>query len=468
MSDSHLFIRPPHARAAAAMMFFAAVALSRPAAGAEMAEGPAAADSAAAAAAPTYLRVVAEEERFVALEAAAVDFAAPQEGWPTVGLVGVVHIADRGYYQAVQDLLKAYDIVLYESVKPAGAAGAGAETDDQRIDSTRAALEFVGGVIAEFHARHDRYPADLAELRAFAGTVDPRLPAFLQAALTDGWGHPILYERKVDDGLPSPKDGDREAMPDTPPYLLTSLGADGKSGGDGADADLILDDPASIDPPLSDEGAGLQAQLADALGLAFQLEALDYGGANWRCSDMSIDQLQREMAARGLDFSLIEDSLAGSSLPAQIIRVLLGLMRFADAFLDGAVSDTVKVFLIELLGDESTIGIGFDQLGEGFTEVLVDRRNEVVIDDLKRLIEAGEPAKSVAILYGAGHLPDLAERLVGQLGYEPGKTRWLRAIEVDLTASAVSERDVKQLRFLVRRTLRQMSRMNEPVTADED
>ncbi|MDY7110122.1 MAG: hypothetical protein SYC29_15935 [Planctomycetota bacterium] len=451
-----------------ALALAVAAALTGSAMSAETAKEPAPADPSAAAVEPAYLRVVAEEDRFVALEIAAAEFTAPEETWPAVTLVGVAHIADLRYYRAIQELLRPFDIVLYESVKPAGTGGAGGDTEARRIESTRAALGFVGGLIAGFHDRHDRYPADVEELRAFAATVDPRLPDFLDAALTDAWGNPIAYAFSGGDGPASPKDGDFGAMTAPPPYRLSSLGADGKAGGEGPAADIVLKDPAGIQPPAGEPGDGLQAQLADALGLAFQLEALDYGGANWRCSDMAIDQVQREMDARGLDFSLIEDSLTGASLPAQLVRVLLGLLRFADAFLDGAVSDTIKVFLIELLGDESTLEIGFEQFGEGFTEVIIDLRNQVVVDDLEALMGADLPAESVAILYGAGHLPDLADRLRDQLGYEAGATRWLRAIEVDLTTSAVSERDVRQLRFLVRRTLRQMSRMQTPPATDED
>lgn len=456
MSDNRWFGRVRCGSWIAVIVLAGSAALGRPAAAVEAAETSRQAGQADA----KYLRVVAEEGRFVALEIAVAELAAPDDGLPAVGLVGVVHIGDRDYYRAVQDLLKAYDLVLYESVKPAGTGGAGGETDEQRVAGTQASLEFVGGLIADFHAQHERYPADLSELRAFAGTVDARLPQFVEAALTDGWGLPMTYDGPSGDAAPSPDDGEIPPATDAPPYLLRSLGADGRPGGEGADADIILQDPASIERPAADEGDSLQGQLADALGLEFQLDALDYGGANWRCSDMSIDQLQREMDERGLDFSLIEDSLAGSSLPARIVKVLLGLVRFADAFLDGAVSDTIKVFLIELLGDESMLEIGFDQFGEGFTEVIIDQRNQVVIDDLKTLIAGDSPPPSVAILYGAGHLPDLAQRLSEQLAYERSGTRWLRAIEVDLTTSAVSESDVRQLRFLVRRALRQMSRMN--------
>ena len=68
--------------------------------------------------------------------------------------------------------------------------------------------------------------------------------------------------------------------------------------------------------------------------------------------------------------------------------------------------------------------------------------------------------QSGAVFYGAGHMTDLAQRLGEQLAYEPaGEERWLRAIEVDLTRSAVTETEVNRIRFMVRRMLHQMSRM---------
>jgi len=409
---------------------------------------------------PQFLRVVADEGRSVALEIASVDFVPGDDARPAVSLVGVVHIGDQSYYRAVQNLLEGYDVVLYESVKPAGTGGAAGRTEEQRIDGTRAALGFVGRTIASYHARQGRYPAHLEELRAFAQSVDPRLLQFLDEALADGWGRPLVYERPAEEPATAPEAAS-DAAAGEPVYALLSRGADGRPGGEGAAADLLLDDPAGVQPLTAFEEDGLQAQLADALDLEFQLDALNYGGTNWHCSDMSIDQLQREMEKRGLDFSLVEDTLAGSSLPAQLVKLLLGVVRMADAFFEGAVSDTIKVLLIEMLGDESVLEIGFSQFDEGFAEVIIDERNQIVIDDLKQLIERETPLESVAILYGAGHMPDMARRLGEQLGYEPNGARWLRAIEVDLTESAVSETDVKRLRLLVRRMLHQMNRLNK-------
>ena len=393
---------------------------------------------------PRFLRVVSEKERSVALEVAARSYTRDGAPGHRVVLVGAVHIGNESYYRLTQKVLDACDAVLYESVKPAGAGGAGGDDDEERIASTQAALEFLAGVAATCRERDGAYPRDVDALRRCAQSIDPRLPGFVDAALTDGWGRAVLYEccRVVGDGgEPAPR--------------VMSLGADGKRGGEGAAADLEAE--YSPEPLMQrDEGVNLQGELAAALGLAFQLDAVDYGRADWRCSDMSIDQVQRELDERGLDFTLVEETLAGSSLPAKIIKFLLGVIRLADALTEGAASDTIKVLLIEMLGDESLIESSLDQLGEGFAEVLIDHRNQVVVDDLKGLMERDEAPASVGVFYGAGHMPDLEQRLCGQLGYRAGGVQWLRAIEVDLTQSAVSQAEVARLRLMVRRMMRQL------------
>ncbi len=106
--------------------------------------------------------------------------------------------------------------------------------------------------------------------------------------------------------------------------------------------------------------------------------------------------------------------------------------------------------LIEMLGDEAMIQSVLKQFDEAFTEVIIADRNQTVIDDLVAIIEAGEPVQSVAVLYGAGHMQDMARKLQDQLSYEPASTTWLRAIEVDLTRSAVTEAEVRRLRAMIR------------------
>ena len=402
-----------------------------------------------------YLRVVEDKGKSIALEIATRDFVRSNGTGPRVGLVGVAHIGDSAFYHAVQKLLENYDVVLYESVKPPGTGGAGGDTDQQRIDSTKAAMQFVGGMIETEHARSDKYPADLNGLKTYAASLDPRLAKFIQAALTDGWGHQLVYRLKADD--------------DGGGYSLISLGADGKAGGEGANADLNLADQPHPDPlPLSKED-GLQSQLASALGLKFQLDALDYDKQNWRCSDMAMDEVNRRLQAKGLDFSLIGGTLAGTSLSAKLVKVMLNLMKIADSFMGGAITDTFKIVMIELLGDPKLTEMGLDQLGQGFGAVIVQDRNQVAVDDLKKLIEQEPGTKSVAILYGAAHMPDMAAKLAEQLGYQPAPAdpkdadstcaeHWLTAIKVNYADTSMSPAEINQLRAQIKQMIRMQLR----------
>lgn len=394
-----------------------------------------------------FLRIAEERNKWIALEIASRDYVRREgsgPGWgPRITLVGVAHIGDRAFYRDLQKLLNEYDVVLFESVKPPGTGGAGGETPQQRIDSTRNAVRFVGGVLEACRERTQGYPHDLEALVKFAQDKDARLAQWLQVALVDAWGRPLHYEL-------TPATQDQPAR-----IELASLGADGRLGGEGENADIELGEsnPADPLPQLNDDN--LQSQLADALGLEFQLEALDYSPANWRCSDMAMDEVSRRLAARGLDFDVLGGTLAGSSFPAKVVGILLRFIRFADSLVEGAIADTFKIMMIEMLSDESIIEGSMQQFGQGFGEVIINERNQVVIDDLKSLLEREPKVKSIAVLYGAGHMPDLAERLREQLAYEPAGERWLRAISVDIAKSAVSPAEVNRMRVMMRQMLRQ-------------
>ena len=418
-------------------------------AGIALAADTAASDAGANGEALAWLKVTEEKGRSIGLQVAMRDFVRPDETGPKVALVGMAHIGEASFFADAQEMLENYDIVLYESVKPPGAGGAGGETAEQRVQSTEAALDFTAGLIELYRDHNGQYPDDLAGLRAFIVRADPRLPQFMDAALVDAWGRMFLYERCEEPAADQSGDDKSEETSEAgESYWLISFGADGKKGGEGINADLTPDRAVPALELAADDG--LQGQLATALRLEFQLDALDYSKPNWRCSDMSMDQVARGLAEYGIDFGPMSGALAGSSLPAQLVKAVLAVLRIADSFVGGAIVDTFKVVMIEMLSDEALMEQTIDIYGKGFSEVIIDGRNQVVIDDLKRLIADEPEVESVAILYGAAHLPDLAERLRDQLGYSPGDGRWLTAIEVDLTESAVTQRDIRQIRSMMK------------------
>lgn len=401
-----------------------------------------------------YLRIVENKGKSIALEIAAHDYVRADGSGPRVALVGVAHIADRSFYRSVEKLLKQHDVVLYESVKPPGTGGAGGETDEERIKSTEAAMEFIAGLLEEYRAANDQYPADWEALQQYVGKKDPRVIGFLKTALIDAWGNRLNYT------VVTGEKTEGEETIKSQELFVMSYGADGKIGGECADADLRVSAEQADDPAALSKDDGLQSQLAEALGLEFQLDSLPYDGENWRCSDMAMDEVQRRLTAKGLDFNMLGGTLAGSSLPAKLIKFFLGFVKMADTFMEGAITDTIKVVMIEVLGTPELIEQGLSQFGDGFGEVIINDRNQVVIDDLKQLIEREPQVKSVAILYGAGHMPDLAARLAEQLEYEPKprETTWMAAMTVDLTQSKVPAADMERLRMMMKQALRQQLR----------
>lgn len=399
---------------------------------------------AAAAETPAFMRVQEVKGKTIELQVGVRDYVRADGTGPRVGLVGVAHIGERSFYRELQRLLDGYDIVLYESVKPSGATRPGGDTPEARIESTRASMKFVRGLIESYRHVNEGLPANLDALRKFVSDHDPRLAHFVNDASTDAWGHALQYGLLAD--AADAMDG----------YRLVSLGADGAVGGDGEQADISLGhEEGAVATALSDED-GLQSQLADALGMEFQLEAMDYGKANWRCSDMDMDQLNRALSDRGLDFEVLGGTLAGSSLPAKLIKVLLGFIKVADSFMQGAITDTFKVVMIEMLGDPALTEGSLKQLGAGFADVIINERNEIPLSDLARIAEHEADIKSVAIFYGAGHMADLDAQL-RTMGYVPAADgeHWLTGMKVDLTKSAVSPRELNQIRMMMKQTLKQ-------------
>ena len=100
-----------------------------------------------------------------------------------------------------------------------------------------------------------------------------------------------------------------------------------------------------------------------------------------------MDQLRRALEAEGLDMTPLEGSLAASSLPGRITVFILRIVRTLDIFFDGMIADALKVMLIELFSDEAFLEQSLRQFGEGFARVLIEQRNQVVVDDLKVIVE---------------------------------------------------------------------------------
>ncbi len=404
-----------------------------------------------------YIRVKEENGGdTVVLEVASRRFEPDAPTKPVVHLAGAVHIADRAFYDALQEFLDAQPVVLFEGVKPPGAgaeAHDGVMDDADRIKTTERRLRFLAIATEKYRAEHDDYPRTLAELES---GLEARIASLVRGSFEDAWGHAITY-------VPAPVVEAPEAREDAPvaparrrgKIDFVSLGADGQEGGEGVAKDLRFSDQKSLTREERAGGEGLQKTMADAFGLVFQLEAMNENGANWRNSDLSIDQVQRRLDEAGANGGMLFSVLEGSSFFGRLAGTLL---RMIGSVPEGRAM--FKVMLAEMLSRaDAILGNLPGEMG-GLMKVIIEDRNAVVVDDLARIIETEPEVKTVAIIYGAGHLPDL-ERRLATLGYTPAEDTWRPAIRVSSESEKLPKGSVRQMRPMLKRMVEMQLRQVE-------
>jgi hypothetical protein len=373
----------------------------------------------------------------IQLQTAARTFRSDAPGTPEIHLVGAVHIGEKSFYQQLQTFLDGHDVVLFEGVKPPGAGAhdpalSPEATDQQRAELTKKRVRLAAMLVEVYKRDNARPPASLADL---TGMPDKRVSYLAGIVTKDAWGRPLSYA--------APAPGQPEGT-----YALASLGADGAPGGEGAAADIAYADLEQVvAEELPGANKGLQSQLASAFGLVFQLDEMDHSKANWKNSDMSIDQVQARMEEVGTDGEALFRMLDGSSLQAKLAGFVLHLVAASPTL-----QTMGKVMLVDTLGHaEEMMAMMPGNMGKMMNVIVLDR-NQVVIDDLKALLAERPDLKSVGIIYGAGHLADLEQRL-GAMGYKPVEDKWFTAIDIDVAKSGMSVDEVKSMRQIMSRTI---------------
>ena len=340
-----------------------------------------------------------------------------REGSPPIMLVGAVHIADPDYYDALEAMLVENDMVLFEGVSPAGVERVIPADPTERVALTESRLRLLATLLHQARAAG----GEARSIDELAKQLDGKYRAlgWLHAARTDAWGHAI----EVIDA-----DGDR--------FDVRSPGPNGRFEATRSDSDdLYFSSQAALSPEEKGEVAGIQAKLAKALGLVFQLDEMDLDHPNWRNVDMTAGQLEKRFEAAGLAgegdglFAMLE----GTGLPAKMLGLVLGVIER----LPGA-QPRAKMMLMDMLTHaDDLLEVGGVPGMEELMRVLIEDRNKVVIDELVRVLDEPETPQTIGVIYGAGHMPDLEERL-RTLGYERAKERWVPAITLDLDRAGIS------------------------------
>lgn len=404
-----------------------------------------------------YTRVTEASDGTLTLEIATKTFAPGDGGGgsgkpgPKVHLVGAVHIGDKPYYEQLQKMLDAYDLVLFEGVKPPGAGAFDATLDEAgKIKATKARLDFLLGMLEENRSRTGKLPASLQDAADEAGK---RWKMMIASSLTDAWGRPIQYEIATIPGKPSTDESGEPMLnaplgPSDQKAVLTSLGADGASQAGAGDDVRVEGKAAPKKKAAKDEG--LQAKMADALGLTFQLEIMDSSKPNWRSSDMSVDQLQARFEAAGVEGNQLFKMLDGSSFMGQLASAAFWVIK-----INPTIAAHVKLSMVEILGagDEALMGAGGGAAGmQKMMGVILKDRNDVVLQDLRAVIDT-ETRKDIAIFYGAGHFSDMEAKLEKDFGYKLVSEQWLPAISINPKSAGMTAAQAAQYRQTIRKQL---------------
>ena len=180
--------------------------------------------------------------------------------------------------------------------------------------------------------------------------------------------------------------------------------------------------------------ASVQTGMKDMLNLEYQLEKIDYMSENFRHADMSPDEFVEDLEKRGDSVWKMVARMMGAGMASQSKNG--GDMGLLMAIFSSDRSMMMKRAMARQLVDIEMVTAGMDDADGQNT--LIKGRNRKAFEVLRDELENGTGGKetnSVAVFYGAGHLPDMAERLEQEFDMEPQTTkesqsersRWLDA-----------------------------------------
>ena len=169
-----------------------------------------------------------------------------------------------------------------------------------------------------------------------------------------------------------------------------------------------------------------------ALELEYQLDGIDYEADNFVHADLDVESFFKLQSERGesmlsLMLSAMRVELAKS---AEERKQSFGLPQMLAALLSEDTASALKYFLAREMQNMEAVLSGLED-GNEKGSVIITERNRKALAVLKERINAGE--RRLAIFYGAGHMPDLEARVLGEnfldgkFKIERAKLEWLPA-----------------------------------------
>jgi hypothetical protein len=199
-----------------------------------------------------------------------------------------------------------------------------------------------------------------------------------------------------------------------------------------ADYEVVLYElvapPGKRPPKGGDQGvpthpiAGLQVGMKSMLELEHQLEHVDYTRENFVHADMSPTEFEKSMKDRGESFTQMFLRAMGQGLAKQPNKEGGGDIDLLFALFAKDRARKLKLAMAEQLLDLDGQMALFEG-DEGST--IITQRNRKAFEVLRKEIDAGR--KKIGVFYGAGHFPDMEQRLKDEFQLRREKEEWLTA-----------------------------------------
>ena len=206
--------------------------------------------------------------------------------------------------------------------------------------------------------------------------------------------------------------------------------------------------------------SSLQSAMAAALGLVFQLQAIDYQRTNLQHCDLSVEQIRNLLAEHppqpgqegaGPSFESLLQLMQGGSLFDSLLRLGLQFIGSNQKF-QGLARLALLETINEIQGDPSNLA-ALPPDAKELLNVLLQKRNDQVLACLQTDLKKLRRADSLAVFYGTGHMPDLERKIRSQLHYRPAGELWLTAFSVDLRRAGISPAEEAFIRHLIQTDL---------------
>ena len=221
-----------------------------------------------------------------------------------------------------------------------------------------------------------------------------------------------------------------------------------------------LEDQMKQGPGSATHELGIQKQLSNALGLVFQLDAIDYRRKNFVNSDLPVAGVEKEVRERTENveapnetYKLLMGAIQGTPETMDMLKPMLAFLSASPEM-----RETTRLLLIEVLSHaEEMIGLvkGISPEMKDLFDVLLTERNAIVIRDLRAQIAKRQPGESIAVFYGAAHMTEIARLLREELHYTPAAPQWDTAFTADPAKSALPPAQLKMMLDMVRAQMKQ-------------